>query len=99
MVLCSAFLEAADGLLGLSQSKQPNRFLESATDLKPVLQAKNNAYRQWLASESKADLVKFQQARGKASQAICNAKNTWFQQKVQMIEKEKFRGVKWYGSA
>ena len=58
--------------------------------LKPVLQARNNAYRQWLASENKADLVKFQQARGKARQAIHNAKNTWFQQKAQMIEKEKF---------
>ena len=61
---------------------KPDWFLESATDLKPVLQARNNAYKQWLASESKADLVKFQQARDKARQAIRNAKNTWFQQKA-----------------
>ncbi len=61
----SAVLESADELLGYEKSRQPDWFQESADELKPQLQQRNNAYDRWLAS-GKEDLTRFKVARNEA---------------------------------
>ena len=42
--------ESVDELLGYEKSGQPDWFQESADELRPQLQRRNNAYDRWLAS-------------------------------------------------
>jgi len=46
----------------------------------------------WLASANRDDLTNFRQARSRARLAIRTAKNTWFQQHAELVEKEKLGG-------
>ena len=48
------------------------------------------AYSRWLGSVQIVDLVSFQKARGAARRAMRQAKNTWFQERVAVIEKGGF---------
>ena len=75
----SALITTNDELLGLANSKQPDWFKESESELTPYLIAKNDAYNTWLSRE---DLTRFRQARYRARKAIRNAKNEWFKAKA-----------------
>ena len=46
--------------------------------------ARNDAYRKWLSSSRREDLMKFKQARSTARRVIRRAKNEWFQLKTIM---------------
>ena len=85
-VMCSASLESADELLGYEKSRQPDWFHESADELWPQLQQRNNAYDRWLASGKEEDLTRFKVARNEARKSIREAKNSWFREKAQKAE-------------
>ena len=74
----SALLESADELLGYEKSRQPDWFQESADELRPQLQQRNNAYDRWLASEKEEDLTRFKVDRNEVRKSITEAKNSWF---------------------
>ena len=83
-----SFLESADELLGYDKSRQPDWFQESADELRPQLQRRNNAYDRWLASGKEKDLTRFKVARNEARKSIREAKNSWFRAKAQEVEGE-----------
>ena len=89
-VMRSALLESADELLGYEKSRYC--FQESADDLRPQLQWRNNAYDRWLASGKEEDLTRFNVARNEARKSIREAKNSWFRAKAQEAEGEHFEG-------
>ena len=88
----SAITEVSDKLLGHSKRRQPDWFLESSDVLKPYLMARNDAYRMWLSSSRREDLMKFKQARSTARRVARKAKNEWFQLKAEQIERQCFGG-------
>ena len=78
----SSLIESADELLGYERSRQPDWFQESAHELRPQLQRRNNAYDRWLASGKEEDLTRFKVARNEARKSIREAKNSWFRAKA-----------------
>ena len=90
----SALVTTAEDVLGRAGRSQPDWFRDSLEELKPLLELRNAAYSRWLGSGRQEDLVSFRQARGCARRAVRKAKNTWFQEKAEEIERERFGGKK-----
>ena len=84
--------ESADALLGKVRGHQPHWFRESMSILKPLIQSRNCAYTIWLATRKEEDLARFKQVkvRNVARRAIRAVKNSWFQSKVEVAERECF---------
>ena len=59
--ICFALITTSDELLGLANSRQPDWFKESESELRPYLIAKNDAYNTWLTSSKREDLTRFRQ--------------------------------------
>ena len=93
-VLRSAMTGAADEVLGKARRRNPDWFVESKEDLKPLLQRRNDCYRKWLATGRNEDMVRFREVRSAARKAIREAKNRWFQSKAEEAERERFSGKK-----
>ena len=90
----SALVRTAEEVLGRVGYLQPDWFRESMEALQPLLVARNAAYSKWLGTGNTEDLSKFRQARSTARRAIRKAKNDWFQEKDNEIERERFGGKK-----
>lgn len=88
----SAMTSAADDVLGTTARRQPDWFQESMSQLRPLLKQRNEAYSRWLGSGNQVDLIKFREARGIARRAVRNAKNAWFLEKAEEVERERFGG-------
>ena len=69
-------------------------FQESADELRPQLQRRNNAYDRWLASGKEVNLLRFKVVRNEARKSIREAKTSWFRVKAQETEGEHFGGKK-----
>ena len=70
-------------------------FCDSLDKLKPLLTLRNTAYSRWLGTGEQEDFTRFKEARGTARQAVRKAKNKWFQEKAEEIEREIFGGKVW----
>lgn len=81
----SLLTDAATSVLGTLVRDQSDWFRERAGTLEPVLQQRNKLYAR---TQRREDLTKFR----KASRAVCEAKNIWFQSKAEEVEKSKFGG-------
>ena len=89
-----ALISSAEDLLGTAGCPQPDWFHDSLEELKPLLRLRNEAYSKWLGTERQEDLNKFKEARRNARRAVRRAKNIWFQEKAEQIERERFGGKK-----
>ena len=81
-------------MLGRAGCPQADWFRDSLDELKPLLTLRNTAYSRWLGTGKQEDFTRFKEARGAARQAVRKAKNRWFQEKAEEIERERFWGKK-----
>ena len=58
--------------------------------LTPLLQERNATYVRYLRSQRLEDHRKFKEVRGKSKREVRRAKNCWFENKVQEVEKGRF---------
>ena len=79
-----ALTSTAKDLLGMAGRPQPDWFCE--------LRLRNEAYSKWLGTGRQEDLNKFKEARCNARRPVRRAKNIWFQEKAEQIERERFGG-------
>ena len=82
-VVKTALVDVAEKALGRARRRQPDWFQEYEDTIRPYIQARNDANTKWLASSDREDLVRFRQARGRARQAVRQAKNEWFRRKAE----------------
>ena len=73
---------------------QSDWFSDSNEELKPLMRLRNEAYSKWLGTGRQEDLSNFKEARCSARRAVRRAKNIWFQEKAEQIERERFGGTK-----
>ena len=90
----AALISAAEDVLGTITRRQPDWFQESLGQLRPLLDRRNEAYARWLGSGRQVDLTRFREARGEARRAVRKAKNAWFLEKAEEVERERFGGKK-----
>ena len=88
----SALTETADQQLGRVSGNNPDWFGEAMGHLTPLLQERNAAYLRYLRSQRPEDHRKFKEARGRAKREVRRAKNRWFENKAQEVEKGRFGG-------
>ena len=91
-VMRATLVDIAEEVLGKVKKRQPDWFLDSKDHLTSYLQARNSAYRKWLDSSDRQDLMSFREARGRAKREVKRAKQEWFKRKVEVAEKERFGG-------
>ena len=87
-----ALTSAAQDVLGVATRHQPDWFRESLGELQPLLKVRNEAYSRWLGTRKQVDLTKFREARGEARRAVRRAKNAWFLEKAEEVERGRFGG-------
>ena len=94
----AALTSAAEDVLGTITWCQPDRFQESLSQLRPLLDHRNEAYARWLGSGRQVDLTRFREARGEARRVVRKAKNAWFLEKRGSKERAVWReeGVEVY---
>ena len=85
---------SSEDVLGTITRRQPDWFQESLGQLRPFLDCRNEAYARWLGSGMQIDLTQFREARGEARRAVWKAKNAWFPEKAEEVEREWFIGKK-----
>ena len=90
----SALVTTVEDVLGRAGRPQPDWFRDSLDELKQLLTLRNTAYSRWLGTGKQEDFTRFKEARGTARQAVRKAKNRWFQEKAEEIEREMFGGKK-----
>ena len=78
----SALTETAQSVLGKENRRHPDWFKESAGELKPFSERRNDLYSKWLSSGKEEDRLKFAKARNDTRRNTQKAKNKWFQQKA-----------------
>jgi len=76
---------AAKTVLGFSSHHQPDWFVDSMENIKPLLHHRNKAYVKWLGSGRQRDLTDFRKARGDTRCAVRRAGNLWFQGKAEEV--------------
>lgn len=86
----SALVSSAKEVLGTVVRAQPDWFVDSLDEIKPLLVYRNAAYTKWLSSGRQQDLVCFREARDRARKAVREAKNAWFLMKAEEVEKGRF---------
>ena len=88
----AAMVDTAGEILGKVKKRQPDWFQASEDHLRSYLLARNSAYRKWLASADRKDLIWFREARGKARREVRREKEEWLKRKAQEAERERFWG-------
>ena len=94
LTIQSALVTTAEDVLGRAGRQQPDWFRDAMQELKSLLNLRNAAYSRWLGTGKQEDLIRFKEARRKARKSVRKAKNAWFQEKAEEIEKERFGGKK-----
>ena len=89
-VMRAALVDTAEAVLGKVKKRQPDWFQDSEDHLTPYLQARNCAYRKWLDSSDRQDLMSFREARGRSKREVRRAKEKWLKRKADEAERERF---------
>ncbi len=93
-VLRDALTSTGDSVIGHCNKRQPDWYAESSITLEPILQKRNQAYREWLTRGKQNDeyYQSFKRCRRDARTAIRQAKTTWFIGKASAAERSRFSG-------
>ena len=90
--LKTALVDAAKTTIGYEKRKHPDWFRESMNVLEPLFQKRNQLYLRWLGSSLSSDKEMFSKARSEARRAVRDAKNKWFVNKAEEVQKVRFGG-------
>jgi len=77
-------LKAAKSVL---DSKQPDWFVESYSKLPPLIIKRNHLFQRWLRTQLLQDWEHFVSQRRHVARMVREAKNDWYQQQAQLVEK------------
>ena len=87
----STLYEAAESTLG-KQTRSPDRSVESAPKLKPLLYKRNQLYLKYLSTNKEEDRINFSNVRREAKRVTREAKDEWFLKKAEEAQAGRHRG-------
>ena len=85
-VLVSSTKEVAQEVLSTTSRKSADWFLECEQVIRPALEKRNQLLSTWLASNSRADRMKYVKQKSAVQRLVRQEKNKWFQEKAAEIE-------------
>lgn len=84
--LRDSIYNASKSVLGVNSKKQPDWFAENAAFILPLINAKNDAFKAWLGSNTRSTKARLRNCQQRLQQETRQMKDKWLARKAQEIQ-------------